>query len=99
MSGTEIFICILLGAIIIFLFFIFIRASYAFKGIFGVFPKKATQEMVDLEIKELQKTLVQKEDGLGHFSTEEDRDRAGMAQNSLERAKKLAQKYSFTIPE
>ena len=77
----------------------FSRHRFAFKNIFGVPPKQAIQEMVDKKIRELQETFFRREDGLSRFPTEEDRDWAGMAQNGLERAKKLAKKYGFSVPE
>ncbi len=89
---------LLVGIIIIVLFWIFIRASYAFKGIFGVFPKQATQEMVNEKILELQNVLAHENEKVPVQSSM-DEDVAGCIESKLERAKKLAQKYSFTIPE
>lgn len=86
-------------AITIFIYFISTRSSRAFQSVFGETPKQATQEMVDKKIQELRERLSSHEEKLPRLPTEEDRDKAGFTQIDLERAKKLAQKYGFRVPE
>lgn len=95
-DGMVMLLGLLLMAIIISLFWVFIRVSYAFKSIFGVFPKKATQEMVDKKIQELQKALANEVPVPG---SRIDDDIAGYNESKLERAKKLAKKYGFSVSE
>lgn len=97
-DGMTTLISLLLGAIILFLFFIFIRTSRAFKGIFGVMPRQATQEMVNKKILVFQRTLAQYENAEASAPGSVGEDVAGYIESKLERAKKLAQKYGFRVP-
>ncbi len=97
-DGMATLIGSLLGIIIIVLFWIFTRASYAFKGIFGVFPKQATKEMVNEKILELQEVLAHENEKVPVQSSM-DEDVVGYIERKLERAIKLAKKYSFSVPK
>lgn len=99
MSRIIAILCFLVVIVLVGLLVFFSRHRVAFKRIFGVPPKRASQKIVNEKIAEFQEALASY-DGEDILSLSKvDEDCLGFLQHTIERARELAQRYGFQVLE